>query len=614
MMTKLLSKIRVLAFALVVGLIGSSSAFAATIEILNNDKPGVGFNDPTPVAPIGGNSGTTLGQQRFIAFQFAANIWGATLTSGTTITVRASWPSGEADDPDVNNRRLPCSANSAVLGQAGTVHVWRNFTSAPFADTWYGSALANAIAGRDLVSDPEINAQFNVNIGNTGCLQNKPWYYGLDNAHGSNRVNLVTVVLHELGHGLGFASFTDESTGKYLTSSSGLPFPSVFDRFLFDNSTNKTWTQMTDAERMASAVTPHSLVWTGPRAVADAGILANGKDSSGRPQLYTPNPLVQGSSVSHWDTDASPNQLMEPNINTNLSHSVKTPQDLTFSLLVDIGWCANCPPPAPPPSNDNFASAQTISGCSGSVSSTNVSATKETGEPSHNPSTASNAHPGGASVWYLWQAPSSGQVTINLTATDADTYDTMLAVYSGDVLASLTPWAKNDDIDTDSGQTNSRVQFTATAGTVYKIAVAGWSNTQGTFTLSWTLANCTATPPPVVLTETGTSRAVALDSVTQTAAPFPITGLFNFSSDRLTRVMIFTSNLGQVSASDLAVHIQGVPLVIESFGTIPGVNSGSYITVRLTDLFAVGSTPIAMPLTVTVRGVTSNTATIDIMR
>jgi predicted lysophospholipase L1 biosynthesis ABC-type transport system permease subunit len=45
-----------------------------------------------------------------------------------------------------------------------------------------------------------------------------------------------------------------------------------------------------------------------------------------------------GSSVSHWDTIAFPNQLMEPAINGDLTHSVVPPNDLTFKLLRDLGW------------------------------------------------------------------------------------------------------------------------------------------------------------------------------------------------------------------------------------------------------------------------------------
>jgi hypothetical protein len=63
-----------------------------------------------------------------------------------------------------------------------------------------------------------------------------------------------------------------------------------------------------------------------------------GADPAGRALLYTPNPYESGSSVSHWDTSATPNQLMEPAINADLTISVSEPKDLTKSLLEDIGW------------------------------------------------------------------------------------------------------------------------------------------------------------------------------------------------------------------------------------------------------------------------------------
>src|SRR5207248_7867975 len=71
------------------------------------------------------------------------------------------------------------------------------------------------------------------------------------------------------------------------------------------------------------------------------GSVQSGADSSGHPLLYTPNPVESGSSVSHWDTSAFPNQLMEPNISGDLSHTVTPPKDLTASLLKDIGWSTN---------------------------------------------------------------------------------------------------------------------------------------------------------------------------------------------------------------------------------------------------------------------------------
>ncbi len=66
--------------------------------------------------------------------------------------------------------------------------------------------------------------------------------------------------------------------------------------------------------------------------------LLAGADAAGRPLMFTPNPVQPGSSVSHWDTSATPNQLMEPSINANLTHSVVPPQDLTKQLLLDLGW------------------------------------------------------------------------------------------------------------------------------------------------------------------------------------------------------------------------------------------------------------------------------------
>ena len=62
----------VLSLALLV-LVAPGARGAATITIVNGDPAGVGFNDATVVAPVGGNTGTTLGQQRLNAFQAAAN-------------------------------------------------------------------------------------------------------------------------------------------------------------------------------------------------------------------------------------------------------------------------------------------------------------------------------------------------------------------------------------------------------------------------------------------------------------------------------------------------------------------------------------------------------------
>src|SRR5262252_5589293 len=109
-----------------IAFLAASALGEATITIINVDGPGEGFNDPTPVAPVGGNPGTTIGQQRLNVFQYAADVWGSMLDSNVEIIVVASFD--------------PLGPN--VLGQAGATSVFRDFPGAGFPDTWYGKALA----------------------------------------------------------------------------------------------------------------------------------------------------------------------------------------------------------------------------------------------------------------------------------------------------------------------------------------------------------------------------------------------------------------------------------------------------------------------------------------
>ena len=128
-----------------------------------------------------------------------------------------------------------------------------------------------------------------------------------------------------------------------------------------------------------------------------------------------------------------------------------------------------------PPTNDAFANGQSLSGSTGSVSGGNVNATKETGEPNH------GGDSGGHSVWYRWTAPASTPVTID---TIGSSFDTLLGVYTGSSVSSLTTIAGNDDISDTIRK--SRVSFTPVAGATYQIAVDGWGGATGTITLNWT--------------------------------------------------------------------------------------------------------------------------------
>ena len=239
-----------LAFAFVVSVTSRECARAATIVIVNNDGATEGFNDPTPAAPVGGNPGTTIGGQRLFIFKHAASIWGAILPSNVTIRVGAQFNS------------QTCDATSGILGSAGSVTAHANFAGAPLANHWYHAALANKLSGTDLSTSDDISATFNSDVDNSVCLGATSWYYGIDGNDGTD-IELLPVVLHELGHGLGFSTFTSTSTGAYLASPTGLP--SAWDHYLFDEGSNLHWDQMSNNNaRKNSAVNTGKLVWDGP--------------------------------------------------------------------------------------------------------------------------------------------------------------------------------------------------------------------------------------------------------------------------------------------------------------------------------------------------------------
>jgi len=299
-----------------VAVVGTPIAQAATITVVNNDDAGEGFNDPTAVAPVGGNPGSTLGLQRLIAFQQAANIWGALLSSPVTIRIAARF------DP------LTCNATSAILGSAGPITFFRDFTGAPQATTWYAVALANALRGIDL--DPgsdDITATFNSAIGTT-CAFPNVWYYGLDGSPPGSQIDFATVVLHEIGHGLGFVTLVNLAAGT-----KALGFNDTFMLNLERHGgAPPDYPSMSDAQRVAASTDTGNLHWVGPKARTSGGVLTAGRVGD-HIRMFAPNPQQPGASVSHWDTALAPNELMEPSY-TGPKH---TP-GLALQILEDTGW------------------------------------------------------------------------------------------------------------------------------------------------------------------------------------------------------------------------------------------------------------------------------------
>lgn len=236
-------------------------ADAAQFVLVNTDDPGLGFNDPTPATPVGGNAGTTVGQQRLIAYSRALQLWGSILKSNVPIVVLGSF------------QPRPCDATSGVLASAGAWNVEINYPGAPLAGHWYHGALANAISntdltpGADIIDGADSIAFFNSNLGTPGCLETSTWYYGLDSQANAaaGEIDFLNVFMHELAHTLGFSNFMNEATGAVFAGS-----PDVYMHFTRDNATGKIWDQMTPAELVAAAIRNGQEVWVGSNVTARA--------------------------------------------------------------------------------------------------------------------------------------------------------------------------------------------------------------------------------------------------------------------------------------------------------------------------------------------------------
>jgi len=147
---------------------------------------------------------TNFPEQAKVAFDAAVSIWAGLFSSNVPINIDATWS----------------NLGSTVLGSARPGNYYNGFANAPDKDLYYPSALANAIAGKDLdPSSAEIIARFS---------SGTAWYYGTDGRPPFARYDLVTVVLHELCHGLGFLS---SDTYDSYSGVGTLDRPTAFDAF-----------------------------------------------------------------------------------------------------------------------------------------------------------------------------------------------------------------------------------------------------------------------------------------------------------------------------------------------------------------------------------------------
>lgn len=241
------------------------------------------------------------------AFQYAVDIWEGVLATSVQIHVDACWE--------------PLSTlfgSPGILGAAGPTYIFANMPEFPLQSTWYTAAPAEALARRNMTGgDADIVAGFNseFSIGNG-------WWFDFNTPTPAGYIDFATVVLHELGHGLGF---TDLSNAVALNFA-GLP--SVYARYLVTGNGTPLLNFPDGSSELIAALTSGNVYFNGPYT----------REQGGAARLYAPRPYQNGSSIAHFNesTYSGADALMTPFL--GFAEQILSISPRTRGVMCDVGW------------------------------------------------------------------------------------------------------------------------------------------------------------------------------------------------------------------------------------------------------------------------------------
>ncbi len=246
------------------------------------------------------------------AFEYAVDLWELIIESPVPIYVQANW------------RAL----DQNILGNCGPTDYYTDIEGAPDEDRYYPVAVAEKITSREITgkSSPDISAMFNRKI---------QWYFGTDGNTPDSLYDFVSVVLHEMAHGLGFTGFFGEAQdgGIYTYYNEG--DATSFDRLVIDNEGNHLLDTLlfpNPSEELKQAFTSNKLYAESISAKTDNnGII---------PRLYAPTIWSDGSSIYHLNDATYP----FGNANSLMTHAlgkgeaIHDPGPITKGIMDDLGW------------------------------------------------------------------------------------------------------------------------------------------------------------------------------------------------------------------------------------------------------------------------------------
>lgn len=240
--------------------------------------------------------------------QTAAGIWSQVLDVRVPIVV------------DVSMEAL----DTGILGGTKPVEAHFGQPAFPQPDVLYPLALANQFVGRDLrTSLPDIEMVLSSTMN---------WDRSTDGSVASTAQSMLSVAVHEMGHGLGHTSWVRQTdlgwAVNYVANGATVAF--AYDR-LVTTPTGAAITSLPESALASVLTTP--LSWAGSR-----GRTANGGTS---PRLYSPLVFETGSSVGHLDEATFTSEVMTPFLRRGEVHTTIPP--ITKAMLTDIGWTFSAP-------------------------------------------------------------------------------------------------------------------------------------------------------------------------------------------------------------------------------------------------------------------------------
>lgn len=272
------------------------------------------FVPPPAVFSVGGERSSTFiinyngfSPEAQAAFDYAVDIWSSLIDSPVAIRIDATWE--------------PLA--SGALAQAGPNNLHENFQGAAVADIYYAAALANSLNGEDLSPLSDITCSINSEAN---------WYFGTDGSTPSGQFDLVTAVLHEIGHGLGFIGSAYYQNGFGFIGTASTPY--IYDTFVQLEDSSAILSLPNGSITLGDALTSDALFWGGFEALELPGAI--------HPRIFAPNSYSLGASYSHLNESSYPpgssNALMTPSLNT--SEAQHDPGPVMLAMLRDMGWSA----------------------------------------------------------------------------------------------------------------------------------------------------------------------------------------------------------------------------------------------------------------------------------